>query len=127
MEFFQRYLDISKVYLEAHRGADTVLREKMLRIKEFFEKQNIKTSGGITATVVFGNEELDYYRIFNTFCYTNQKHLDKLKEIVQYPASLFDEIIFDDFFFTSCTCPSCIRAKGNLSRSEFRLNLMILL
>lgn len=24
LEFFQRYLDISKVYLETHRGADTV-------------------------------------------------------------------------------------------------------
>ncbi len=124
LEFFKRHLDISKVYLETHRGADTVPREKMLRIKEFFERQNIKTSGGITATVVFGNEELDYYRIFNTFCYTNQKHLDKLKEIVQYTASLFDEIILDDFFFTACTCPSCISAKGNLSWSEFRLNLM---
>ena len=96
----------------------------MLKIKELFERQNIKTSGGITATVVFGNEELDYYRIFNTFCYTNQKHLDKLKEIVQYTSSLFDEIILDDFFFTACTCPSCISAKGNLSWSEFRLNLM---
>jgi len=120
LEFFQRYLDISKVYLEMHRGANTLSKEKMLKIKEFFEEQNIKTSGGITATVVFGNEELDYYRIFNTFCYTNQKHLEKLKEIVQYTASLFDEIILDDFFFTACTCPSCIRAKGNLSWSEFR-------
>ncbi|WPX07717.1 hypothetical protein [Anaerocellum danielii] len=124
LDFFQRYLDISKVYLETHRGADTVPREKMLKIKEFFEERNIKTSGGITATVVFGNEELDYYRIFNTFCYTNQKHLERLKEIVEYTASLFDEIILDDFFFTACTCPSCIRAKGNLSWSEFRLNLM---
>ncbi|WP_039767183.1 hypothetical protein [Caldicellulosiruptor sp. F32] len=124
LEFFKRYLDISKVYLETHRGADTVPRKKMLKIKELFERQNIKTSGGITATVVFGNEELDYYRIFNTFCYTNQKHLDKLKEIVQYTSSLFDEIILDDFFFTACTCPSCISAKGNLSWSEFRLNLM---
>lgn len=54
-----------------YRGVDIVLREKMIRIKEFFEERNIKIFGGIIVIVVFGNEEFDYYRILNIFCYIN--------------------------------------------------------
>jgi hypothetical protein len=36
----------------------------------------------------------------------------------------FDEIILDDFFFTDCKCDLCIKAKGNLSWTQYRLNLM---
>lgn len=50
--------------------------------------------------------------------------MKKLDEAVKFSASLFDEIIIDDFFFTNCTCPSCIKAKGNRSWADFRLQLM---
>ncbi|MEZ0537837.1 permease [Caldicellulosiruptoraceae bacterium PP1] len=125
ISFFKKHLKISKVYLETHRGHDDVPKNKMLEIKNIFENESIKTSGGITATIDYDN--IDPYkdlRIFHTFCYTNEKLLTRLQEIVEYTASLFDEIIFDDFYFTNCSCPSCIEQKGNLSWEEFRLNLM---
>jgi hypothetical protein len=52
---------------------------------------------------------------FETYCYTNPEHRKKLKEVVEYTARLFDEIILDDFFFTNCKCESCIQAKGEKS------------
>ncbi len=122
--FFKKHLKISKVYLETHRGNSDVEKEKILKVKEFFEKEGIKTSGGITTTILLENDEFKDLRIFNTFCYTNPEHLKKLVEIVEFTASIFDEIILDDFYFTSCRCPLCIEKKGGLSWEEFRLNLM---
>ena len=39
-------------------------------------------------------------------------------------ASMFDEILLDDFFFTNCKCESCIAAKGDKSWRQFRVELM---
>ena len=47
-----------------------------------------------------------------------------MREIAEFTASLFDEFILDDFFFTNCKCPACIEAKGNRSWTEYRLGLM---
>ena len=49
----------------------------------------------------------------------------RLKEVSEYTASMFDEFIIDDFFFTQCMCEDCIREKGNRSWSEFRLAKML--
>lgn len=38
-------------------------------------------------------------------------------------AEVFDEIIFDDFYFFNCRCDKCIEKKGDLSWSEFRLKM----
>ncbi len=124
LNFFNQHLRISKVYLETHRGGVDVEKEKVLKVKEFFEKEGVKASGGITTTISLENDEFRDLRIFNTFCYTNPEHLKKLVEIVEFTASMFDEIILDDFYFTSCRCPSCLEEKGGLSWEEFRLNLM---
>ena len=97
LNFFKKHLRVSKVYLETHRGNVDVEKEKILKIKEFFEKEGVKTSGGITTTISLENDEFRNLRIFNTFCYTNPEHLKKLVEIVEFTASIFDEIILDDF------------------------------
>ena len=57
-------------------------------------------------------------------CYCNEAMRNKLKEVSEYTASLFDEFIIDDFFFTQCMCDDCIREKGDRSWEEFRLAKM---
>ncbi|MGA2799432.1 MAG: hypothetical protein ABSE63_17760, partial [Thermoguttaceae bacterium] len=79
--------------------------------------KGIKTAGGI-ATV---RNERNH---FQSFCYTTPEDRQKLKEIVEFTARHFDEIILDDFFFTSCKCESCIKAKGERTWTQFRLALM---
>ena len=49
----------------------------------------------------------------------------RLKEVSEYTASLFDEFIIDDFFFTQCMCEDCVREKGDRSWEEFRLAKMM--
>ncbi|MFZ0429521.1 MAG: hypothetical protein WAO20_15490 [Acidobacteriota bacterium] len=108
---------VDKVYLETHRDLIVVDEKTIRAAQEFFRQRGIQTAGGITLTVNERNR-------FETFCYSNPEHRKKVREIVEYTARLFDEIILDDFFFTNCKCALCIRAKGNRSWTDFRLSLM---
>jgi len=112
-----RQVKVDKIYLETHRDLVIVDEPTLLKAKKFFESRGVKTAGGITLTVNESNN-------FETFCYSNPEHRKKVKEIVEYTARHFDELILDDFFFTTCKCELCIKAKGNRSWTDFRLDLM---
>ena len=112
---------LSKVYLETHRSGIYVEREKLIRVKEIFEKHGIKVAGGITFTESFNAE---YEQLFGTLCYSNEKTIEEIKKIVRYTSEIFDEYVIDDFYFTHCKCDKCIEKKGHKSWSEFRLELL---
>jgi hypothetical protein len=112
-----RQVKIDKIYLETHRDLILVDGTTLLKAKKFFENRGVKTAGGITLTVNENNN-------FQTFCYSNPDHRKKIKEIVEYSAKYFDEIILDDFFFTNCKCELCIAAKGEKTWSEYRTSLL---
>jgi hypothetical protein len=112
-----RQLKVDKIYLETHRDLLIVDEATLLKAKKFFESRGIQTAGGITLTVNESNN-------FETFCYTNPEHRKMVKEIVEFTARHFDELILDDFFFTSCKCELCIKAKGDRSWTDYRLDLM---
>lgn len=116
-KFFEKHLNVDKVYLETYRGNETIDWDKMRKIKEFFNSKGIQTSGGITTTVSERGE-------FVSLCYNDDIHKNGLKEIITKTAELFDEIILDDFFFTNCRCKACIEAKCGLSWAEYRTELM---
>ncbi|HEY8343621.1 MAG TPA: permease [Bacillota bacterium] len=117
LNFIEKHLNCTKVYLETYRGNHLIAKEKILKLKDFFTERGYQTSGAIT-TSVYGNWE------FKSFCYTNQEHLAELAEVVRFTAEIFDEIILDDFYFTNCKCESCIKAKGERTWSQFRTDLM---
>ena len=110
-------LKVDKIYLETHRDGVIPDQATLDRAKQFFKSKGVETAGGI-ATVV--NER----NRFETFVYTNPEHRKKLREIVEYTAKNFDEIIVDDFFFTSSKTESDIQAKGDKTWTRFRLDLM---
>jgi hypothetical protein len=116
-EALARDLKIGKVYLETHRSRVTNDRETMLKAKRFFESRGIKTAGGITLVADEGRE-------FKQFSYTSPADRKHVEEVVRFTASLFDELILDDFFFTTTKTESDIQAKGSRSWSDFRLALM---
>lgn len=112
-----RQVKVDKIYLETHRDLLIVDETTLLKAKKFFDSRGVKTAGGITLTVNESNN-------FETFCYTNPEHRKKVKEIVEYTSRHFDELILDDFFFTTCKCELCIKAKGARSWTDYRLELM---
>ena len=44
-------------------------------------------------------------------CYSDHPTQQRLQEIFEYAAGLFDEIMIDDFWFTDCSCPQCDAAR----------------
>lgn len=122
IRYFSKYLPLDKVYLDTHRETFDVPQEKMKQVKELFEKEGIQVSGAITSTIRMENDTK--FRIFDAFCFTDQAYRQKYYDIVRYTASLFDEIILDDFFYTSCRCDDCLQAKGEKTWAEFRLDQM---
>ena len=116
-EQMNQHLKMDKIYLETHRDMTVIDEEALEPIIKFFKDRGIKTAGGITITVSEPNN-------FETYCYTNEEHRKKLKQIVEMTARHFDELILDDFFYTSCKCKRCITAKGDRSWAQFRMDLL---
>ena len=110
-------LDVDKIYLETHRDLQIVDDATIEKAKKFFEKQGLEVAGGITFTI---NESND----FETFCYSDPEHRKMVQKIAEVTARHFDEFLLDDFFFTSCKSEVEVKAKGNLSWTEYRLQLM---
>lgn len=112
-----KQLHVDKIYLETHRDLLIVSDETLEQAIKFFTERGVKVGGGITYTIDESNN-------FQTFCYTNAEDRQKVKEIAEHTAKHFDEFILDDFFFTSCKCDECIKAKGDKSWTDYRLELM---
>jgi hypothetical protein len=110
-------LHVDKIYLETHRDLLIVDNNTLKKVISFFKSKGVEVAGGITFTIDESNQ-------FQTYCYTNPEIRVKAKEVIEYTASFFDEIILDDFFFTSCKCDYCVKAKGERSWTDFRLELM---
>jgi hypothetical protein len=112
-----RQLKVDKVYLETHRDLQIVEQKTLDKAKKFFSNRGIEVAGGITYTV----RESDHFR---TFCYNDPEDRKKVSAIAEYTAMNFNEIILDDFFFTSCKTDEAIRDKGSRSWTQYRLELM---
>ena len=113
-------IHVGKVYLESYRHGVTIQREQMERLKRFFLDRGIAVSGGITT-----DDPQDGEGGFDPLCYSRPETRARMQAVAEFTASLFDEIILDDFYFTNCKCPACIQAKGDRSWAEFRTALML--
>ncbi|GIQ69904.1 permease [Xylanibacillus composti] len=123
LAFFQKHLKLSKVYIENHRGEIHLSRERLQELKEIFESKGIATAGGITPTLP-ASYRPGYNRLFGGICYTDEASRKQFQDAVETAAAVFDEVIFDDFFFNNCACDTCLEGKGERTWEEFRLELM---
>lgn len=122
METYLRQIPLKKVYVENHRAGTDVPVRRLREIRAILEEYGVQVSGGITSTALVNGEQKP--ALFDTFCYTDPAHREEYLRIVREDADAFDEIILDDYFFTSCRCELCLRAKGRQSWAEFRTKQM---
>lgn len=108
-------VNIGRIYVENYRSQRFASKEQLIKVKNYFESKGIYCSGGITTC------DDDSRRGYASLCYSNEEHRQIVLKSIQELASVFDEIIFDDFYFLNCRCSNCIKAKGNRSWSEFRI------
>jgi hypothetical protein len=108
----------TKVYFEAYGRGLYVNRNTLINAKEKFLKAGLEAQGGVQTV----NEPDNFAK---EHCFSSKSDQDELQKIFEYAASIFDEIIIDDWFFTNCKDQESIKARGNKSWSEYNTDLMV--
>ena len=112
---------VTHVFVETFRDGYTADRAVLERARDKFKAEGFDVSGCVTPTKV-GKSSRGWDGIS---CYTNEGTQKQMQEIFEYTASLFDEIMIDDFLFTDCQCDECKNAKGERSWADYRCDLMV--
>ncbi|MCK4292987.1 MAG: hypothetical protein KAY65_07305 [Planctomycetes bacterium] len=112
---------VTHVFMETFRSRYTAQRKTLENAKSGFEAEGFEVSGCVTTTQV-GKISTGWKLIS---CYTNKATQDELQKIFEYTASIFDEIMIDDFLFTDCQCGECKAARGEQSWADYRCDLMV--
>lgn len=112
-----KQMKVDKIYLETHRDKLIVPQKTIDAAKKFFKSKGLEVAGGITYTINEGNN-------FQTFSYATPEEAQLAREIAEFTAKNFDEIILDDFFFIDQKNNYEIDAKGDMGWTEFRLKEM---
>jgi hypothetical protein len=98
---------VTKVYIEVFRSGYQARRESLQHAKERFQAAGFAVSGCVTTTDV-GRRSTGWKTIS---CYTDKATQERLQQVFEYAAGLFDEVMIDDFWFTDCQCPQCDAAR----------------
>ena len=121
-------LHVDKVYLEVFRSGVLASDQLLEDEKAYFRSQGVQVAGAIAYsysgdTVGFDGTQQPAGP-FTSFCYTDPRQLELVKKAAEVAARHFDEVILDDFFFSSTKRESDIAAKGEMDWTPFRLRLM---
>jgi hypothetical protein len=102
------------VYLEGtSRGDIDVVQLK--NIVKRFRDMGIEVSGSMVPVSPKGGPS----------CYNNKDDLAALEKRMRSLAKVFDNIILDDWLFTTCTCDKCLAERGKLSWADYRTKLIL--
>jgi len=112
---------VTHVFIETFRDNYTARRETLENAQKRFKAEGFEVSGCVTPTKV-GKISTGWNVIS---CYTNSRTQDEMKRIFEFTASIFDEIMIDDFLFTDCQCDECKAARGGQSWDDYRCDLMV--
>ncbi|MHC4172333.1 MAG: hypothetical protein ACYTBX_00055 [Planctomycetota bacterium] len=112
---------VTHVFIETFRSRYTAEKTTLELAKSRFEAEGFEVSGCVTTTQV-GKISTGWKLIS---CYTNNQTQNELQKIFEYTASIFDEIMIDDFLFTDCQCDECKKARGKETWADYRCDLMV--
>jgi hypothetical protein len=99
---------VTKAYIESFRSNVMADRAILLHATDCFRKAGIEPSGCVTPTKI-GKQSTRWKELIS--CYTDLPTQNRLREIFEHAASVADEIMIDDFWFTDCACPECNAAR----------------
>jgi len=112
---------VTHAFIESFRDGYTAQRPALEHARDRFREAGFEVSGCVTPTKV-GKDSTGWQGIA---CYTDEPTQKHIQEIFEYAASMFDEIMIDDFWFTDCQCEACKKARGDKSWVDYRCDLMM--
>ncbi len=103
---------IRRVVLEGFRFGAVVAEEWLHAVRDFFERHGFATMGGIMPLhgEAFGKRAEGVETRQPVFCYSDRDTTEALEKEIRKLARLFNQVVIDDGFFTSCRCPECAHA-----------------
>lgn len=99
---------VTQVYVECYRDGYQAERAILTNAMARFRAAGIGVSGCVTPTRV-GKPSTGAKDTIS--CYTDKPTQDRVRAIFEYAASLADETMIDDFWFTDCACADCDDAR----------------
>jgi hypothetical protein len=99
---------ITHAFLEEFRDGYLAERSTLQHARDRFRAAGLLVSGCVTTTRI-GKPSSGWGP--EVCCYTDQPTQANLQQVFEYAASIFDEIMIDDFFFEDCKCPQCDAAR----------------
>jgi len=112
---------VTHAFIESFRDGYTAEKPALEHARDRFRAAGFDVSGCVTPTKV-GKDSTGWTHIA---CYTDEPTQKHVQEIFEYTASMFDEIMIDDFWFTDCQCEECQKARGDKSWAQYHCDLMI--
>jgi len=112
---------VTHAFIESYRDGYTAERKTLEYARDRFKAEGFEVSGCITTTGI-GKRSTGWNGIS---CYTDQPTQQQLQKIFEYTASMFNEIMIDDFLFTDCKCDECEKARGQNSWVDYHCDLMV--
>ena len=112
-----RNLKVDKIYIEVMRNHTLVDEAGLDKLKKFYQDQGVQVCGGLAFSVSesYGFQSFDYSDPENRAFATNA---------VGMAARHFDEILLDDYFFFDRKTDYDIKAKGDKTWTQYRLEAM---
>ena len=105
-------LRVSKVYLEGSRQPNASSLP-MAEIVSDLRSQGLEVAGAVVPAGPKG-----------PLCYNDPADMALLEGRVRELAGVVDEIIVDDWLFTTCTCRRCVEARGTQTWADYRSHLL---
>jgi hypothetical protein len=112
-----RNLKIDKIYLEVMRNRTLVDEAGLERLKKYYQDQGVQVCGGLAYSV----SETHGYEGFD---YADPDDRAFVRKAVEMAARHFDEILLDDYFFFDRKTDYDVKAKGDKSWTQYRLETM---
>ena len=112
-----RNLKVDKIYIEVMRNHTLVDEAALEKLKKFYQSQGVEVCGGLAFSVSEANG-------YQGFDYADPENRAFAKKAVEMAARHFDEILLDDYFFFDRKTDYDIKAKGDRSWTQYRLDTM---
>ncbi len=107
---------IPRIYLETFRDGFQPAKAVVAHVRDRLRAAGFEGAAAICTTQygVPGNALTDFA------CLSREQSRRQLEQMFRFAASLFDEILIDEYIWSHCTCEVCTAAKGEHRWTEFR-------